>query len=55
MVNSPDLPEELRAHYQLPGNFCAVSGFESIAKLEHLLTPNEFPLQQINTAAFFSQ
>jgi hypothetical protein len=40
-----ELPDELRKHHQFPGDFCAVSDFESLAKLEGLLDPAAFPLQ----------
>ena len=40
-----ELPASLREHHQFSGNFCAVSGFECIAKLEGLLAPTAFPLQ----------
>ncbi|MDZ4405231.1 hypothetical protein [Prosthecobacter sp.] len=40
-----DLPEQLRSHYQLENASCAVSGFESVAKLHGLIAPDAFPLQ----------
>lgn len=40
-----ELPEALRLHHQFDGDFCAVSGFECIAKLHGLLAPGAFPLQ----------
>jgi hypothetical protein len=40
-----ELPEAIRQHYQFPDDFCAVSGFECVAKLEGHLAPNAFPLQ----------
>jgi hypothetical protein len=40
-----EVPLAIRDHHQLNGDFCAVSGFESIAKLHGLLAGNAFPLQ----------
>ena len=40
-----ELPDALRLHYQFNGDFCAVSGFECIAKLHGLLARDAFPLQ----------
>lgn len=42
-----ELPDAIRLHRQLDGDFCAVSGFESIAKLHGLLASDAFPLQGI--------
>ncbi len=39
------IPRQLRKHYQFRGDYCAVSGFECIAKLEGLIAPDAFPLQ----------
>jgi hypothetical protein len=44
-ASAAEVPEKLRQHYQFPRDFCAVSGFESIAKLEGLIAPDAFPLQ----------
>ncbi len=44
-ASAAEVPEKLRQHYQFPRDFCAVSGFESIAKLEGLIAPDTFPLQ----------
>jgi hypothetical protein len=40
-----DIPESLRQHRQLENAWCAVSGFESIAKMHGLIAPGAFPLQ----------
>jgi hypothetical protein len=39
------LPAALSNHYQFAGDFCAVSGFECIAKLHNLIQEKDFPLQ----------
>jgi hypothetical protein len=45
MAELNNLPADLQFHYQFHGNFCAVSAFESIAKLHRLIKPDAFPLQ----------
>ena len=40
-----DLSEQLQHHRQLENASCAVSGFESVAKLHGLISPDAFPLQ----------
>jgi hypothetical protein len=40
-----EIPELLRHHRQLENASCAVSGFESIAKLHGCIAPDAFPLQ----------
>jgi len=40
-----ELPDALRLHRQFNGDFCAVSGFECIAKLHGFLARDAFPLQ----------
>jgi len=40
-----ELPVAIRQHHQLNGDFCAVSGFECIAKLHGFLAGDAFPLQ----------
>lgn len=49
MEDTIALPNELSKHHQLPGNFCAASGFECIAKLHHLIPKDQFPLQSDDT------